>query len=433
MNKKKGLGRRNFIKTASIAVIGTPYIVPSTVFGSNAPGNRLTMGCIGTGGMGISNLKKFLEREDVRVVAVCDVDRLHRLNAKELVDNTYGERHTIGPFKGCSHYNDFREIIDRKDIDLVSIATPDHWHAIPAIMAANAGKDIYCEKPIALTIAEGRAMCEAVRRNGTVWQTGSLQRSVENFRDACELVRNGRIGKLHTIHVGLPTGSSIEQQPEIPVPEGFDYDFWLGPAPLAPYAEKRCHWNFRWIMDYSGGQLSDWAGHHCDIAHWGMGTEYTGPVEIEGHGDFPRDGLWNTATTYRFECKYKNGLTMIVANNKQITQGVKFEGTEGWVYIKRKDIDTKPKSILTSIIGRNEIHLYKSTDHWGNFIDCVRSRELTVTPIEVIHRSVTIAHLGNIAMQLGRKVKWDPDREKFVNDPEANRMLSRSMRSPWHI
>ena len=433
MNRIKNKSRRNFLKAASTAVIGVPYIVPSTVSGANAPSNRFTMGCIGVGSMGVSNLKNFLASDDVRVVAVCDVDRLHRLSAKELVDNMYSENHTSGPFTGCAHYNDFREIIDRKDIDLVSIATPDHWHAIPAIMAANAGKDIYCEKPIGLTIAEGRAMCEAVRRNGIVWQTGSWQRSKENFRFACELVRNGRIGKLQTVIVSLPTGSPIGPQPEMPVPEGFDYDFWLGPAPWAPYTEKRCHWNFRWIMDYSGGQLSDWAGHHCDIAHWGMDTEYTGPVEIEGHGDYPRDGLWNTATTYRFECKYTNGVTMIVENDSDNPRGVKFEGTDGWVFISRKELDAKPRSLLTSIIGRDDIHLYKSNDHWENFIDCVRSRELTATPIEVIHRSVSIAHIGNIAMQLERKLKWDPDRERFINDPEADRMLSRSMRSPWHL
>ncbi|MFC1693260.1 Gfo/Idh/MocA family protein [Candidatus Latescibacterota bacterium] len=433
MKSNKNIKRRDFIKASAVASIGIPCIVPSTVFGANTPGNRLTLGHIGVGSMGKSNMRRFLPRDDVQIVAVCDVDRSRRLEAKKLTEDTYAEKKSSGTYRGCDDYNDFREIISREDIDLVCIATPDHWHAIPAIMAANAGKDIYCEKPIALTITEGQAMCEAVRRNNIVWQTGSQQRSDRNFRFATELVRNGRIGKLHTVYVGLPNGSSIEPQPEMPVPEGFEYDFWLGPAPWAPYTEKRCHWNFRWIMDYSGGQLSDWAGHHCDIAHWGMNTEYTGPVEIEGSGEYPRIGLWNTALTYHFICKYANGLIMDVTNNKQNKQGVKFVGTDGWVFVNRQELDAEPKSLLTSIIGRDEIHLYRSDDHGGNFIDCVKSRKRTVAPLEILHRSVSIAHLGNIAMQLKRKLRWDPDNERFVNDPEADRMLSRAMRSPWHL
>ena len=433
MSDKKGLSRRNFIKAATVAAVGAPYIVPSSVFGANAPGNRFTMGCIGMGGMGTGNMKNFLKRDDVQVVAVCDVDQLHRLQAKEIVEDHYAEKNRFGRYWGCNHYNDFREIIDRNDIDLVSIATPDHWHAITAIMAADAGKDIYAEKPLARTIGEGRAICDAVHRNGVVWQTGSWQRSVENFRIACELVRNGRIGKLKEVHVGLPTGKPIEPQPEMPVPEGFDYDFWLGPAPKEPYTKNRCHWNFRWIKDYSGGQLTDWAGHHCDIAQWGMDTEYTGPVEIEGEGVYPREGLWDAVTEYRFVCKYANGMVMTVANSTKIPMGAKFIGSDGWVHVNRREINAEPASLLTSVIGPDEIHLYRSNDHHGNFIDCVRSRELTITPVEIAHRSITIGHLGDIAMQLERKVQWDPDKERFIDDPEADRMLKRSYRSPWHL
>ena len=433
MNVKGVIGRRDFLKAASASAIGAPFIVPSSVFGANAPSNRFTLGHIGVGNMGMSDMKRFLPRDDVQIVAVCDVDRSRRLEAKKLAEDTYAEKMPSGNYKGCDDYDDFRQIIDRKDIDLVCIATPDHWHAIPAIMAADAGKDIYCEKPVALTIAEGRAMCDAAHRNNIVWQTGSQQRSDQNFRFACELVRNGRIGKLEKVYVGLPTGNPIEPQPEMPVPDGFDYDFWLGQAPWAPYTEMRCHWNFRWILDYSGGQLSDWAGHHCDIAHWGMDTENTGPVEIEGSGHYPREGLWNTATTYHFTCKYANGLIMDVSNNTLNKQGVKFVGTDGWVFVKRSEIDAEPQSLLTSIIGPDEIHLYKSNNHGGNFIDCVRSRKPTIAPVEILHRSVSIAHLGNIAMQLERKVRWDPERERFINDPGADRMLSRSMRSPWRL
>ena len=294
------------------------------------------MGCIGMGGMGTGNMQNFLKRDDVQVVAVCDVDELHRRKAKQIVEDHYAEKNQTGRYQSCDHYNDFREIIDRKDIDIVSLATPDHWHAIIAVMAANAGKDIYGEKPLARTIEEGRAICDAVHRNGVVWQTGSWQRSVENFRIACELVRNERIGKLKEVEVGLPTGSPGGLEPEMPVPEGFDYDFWLGPAPKEPYTKNRCHWNFRWIKDYSGGQLTDWAGHHCDIAQWGMNTEYTGPVEIEGEGVYPREGLWDAVIEYRFKCTYKNGLVMTVANNKKIPMGAKFIGTDGWVHVEPK-------------------------------------------------------------------------------------------------
>ncbi|MFC1539801.1 Gfo/Idh/MocA family protein [Candidatus Latescibacterota bacterium] len=426
--------RRNFIKAAAVTAFGAPYIVPSSVFGQNAPSNRITIGHIGVGGMGVSDMRRFLPRDDAQIVAVCDVDKSHRLEAKKLAEETYAEKKNANSYTGCDDYNDFRDLIGREDIDAVSIATPDHWHAITAITAADAGKDIYCEKPIALTIAEGRAMCDAVKRNNIVWQTGSQQRSDRNFRFACELVRNGRIGELKKIFVGLPTGSALNEPPEvIPVPDGFDYDFWLGPAPEAPYTANRCHWNFRWIMDYSGGQLTDWAGHHIDIAHWGMDVEHTGPVDIEGQGNFPRDGLWNTATTYHFECTYKNGLILDVSNNTRNRQGVRFEGTDGWVYVRRGEIDAEPKSLLTSMIGRDEIHLYRSDNHGANFIDCVRSRELTIAPIEILHRSVSVAHLGNIAMLLKRKLNWNPDIERFVNDSEADRMLARSMRSPWHL
>ncbi len=421
--------RRRFLAGTAAAAVA-PMVLPSRVFGQNAPSERITMGVIGAGGQGVFDMNRFLPMEDVQVVAVCDVDRPHRLDAKKIAEDAYTKRYG-SPFTGVDEYNDFRDIISRDDIDTVIIATPDHWHAIPAIAAAEAKKDIYGEKPIALTIAQGIAMREAVKRTGIVWQTGSQQRSDRDFWFACELVRNGRIGELKTAWVGLPAGSSIEPQRVMPVPDGFDYDMWLGPAPWAPYTEKRCHWNFRWIMDYSGGQLSDWAGHNCDIAHWGMDLEHTGPVTIEGSGEFPASGLWNAAMTYHFVCTYANGMVMDVADTTRSKRGVKFEGTEGWVFVNRDGIDTEPKSLLTSIIGPDEVRLYRSTDHGRNFIDCVKSRQPTIAPIEILHRSVSIAHLGNIAMELGRKLNWDPDRERFKNDPEADRMLSRSMRAPW--
>jgi len=435
---KRTVNRRNFLKTTLTLTGGAaafPYIIPSSALGADgavAPSNRVVMGCIGMGSQGTGNMKGFLGNGDVRIVAVCDVDRSHRLEAKRIVDRKYDNG-------DCMDYSDFRELLARKDLDAVSIALPDHWHAIPAIAAARAGLDIYAEKPLSLTPVQGRAMCDAVHKNGVVWQTGSWQRSQKHFRFACELVRNGRIGKVHTVRVGLPTGPSIEPQPAMPVPDGFDYDFWLGPAPWAPYTEKRCHWNFRWILDYSGGQLTDWAAHHCDIANWGMGTEYTGPVEVQGVGEYPRDGLYDAAVNYRFECKYapgaspvaSDGFTMIVSNKER--GGAKWEGSDGWVWVDRGGIDANPKELLESKIGPEEIHLYNSNDHMRNFLECRKTRALTITPIEVAHRAITIAHLGNIAMQLGRKVRWDPNTEQILDDAEASRKLVRTMRAPWHI
>ena len=432
------LGRREFIeRTVAVAAgaVAFPYIIPSSALGADgavAPSNRVVLGCIGVGSQGTGNMKGFLGNKDVQIVAVCDVDKSHRLEAKKIIDRKYDN-------SDCADYNDFRELLARTDLDAVSIAVPDHWHSMPAILAAQSGRDIYAEKPLSLTIVEGRAMCDAVHRYGRVWQTGSWQRSQNHFRFACELVRNGRIGKVHTVMVGLPTGPKIEPQPAMPVPEGFDYDFWLGPAPWAPYTEKRCHWNFRWILDYSGGQLTDWAAHHCDIANWGMGTEYTGPVEVQGVGDFPRDGLYNAAIDYTFDCKYApgaspvapDGFVMNVSNKNR--GGATWEGTDGWVWVDRGGIDAHPKELLNSRIGPDEIHLYKSTDHMLNFLACMRTRELTITPIEVAHRAISIAHLGNIAMQLGRKVGWDPKTEQILDDAEASRKLLRTMRAPWHI
>ena len=432
---KPRVSRRGFLKATAAGAVAFPYIIPSSALGADgtvAPSNRTVMGCIGVGSQGTGNMRNFLGKPRAHIVAVCDVDRPRRLRAKDLVDERYGN-------EDCAGYNDFRELLARTDLDAVSIAVPDHWHAIPAIAAAKAGLDIYAEKPLALTIPQGRAMCDAVARNGRIWQTGSWQRSQAHFRHACELVRNGRIGKVHNVKVGLPTGPTCDPQPEMPVPEGFDYDFWLGPAPWAPYTEKRCHWDFRWILDYSGGQLTDWAAHHCDIANWGMGTEYTGPVEVEGHGDYPRDGLWNAATDYRFYAKYApgvspvapNGFVMDVSNKNR--GGALWEGDDGWVWVDRGGIDAKPKALLDEVIAPNETQLYRSRDHHGNFLDCVRSRSTTITPIEVAHRAIAIAHLGNIAMRLECKVRWDPDGERIVDNPEADRLLDRAMRKPWHM
>jgi len=430
------INRRDFLKktTLAAAVIGFPYIVPASALGADgsvAPSNRITVGCIGTGGKGTGDLNAFLRKSQAHVLAVCDVDTRNRNNARDRVNKKYGNR-------DCAAYNDFRDIIARSDIDAVSIATPDHWHAIPAIMAAHAGKDIHCQKPLAHNIAEGRAICNAVKKYQVVWLTGSQQRSQKNFRRACELVRNNRIGKVHTVEVGLPTRwqQTCPPQPVQPVPEGFDYDLWLGPAPLAPYTKKRCiPLGWRWIYDYANGLITDWGAHHIDIAQWGMNTEHTGPVEIQSKDVvFGTGGLWNTANRYRVTCKYQQGFTLIIADTDKLRQGIRFIGTDGWLHVSRSQgLDANPKSILDSRIAPSEIHLYKSDDHKQNFIDCIGSRSKTVAPVEVAHRSITIGHLGTIAMKTGRKLSWDPQAERFTNNDHANRLLSRPMRTPWQL
>jgi len=434
MKQSKRINRRAFLKATTGAAAGAvafPYVVPSSVFGASAPSGKITMGCIGVGSQGSGNMNGFLNKGDARVIAVCDVDKGHRDGAKRRVDGKYGNT-------DCATYHDFRELIARDDIDALSLALPDHWHAIPVIMAARAGKDMYGEKPLARTIAESKAMVAAVQKYDRIWQTGSWQRSVGNFRKACELVINGRIGKVSTVEVGLPTGGGTGNPPVSPVPEGLDWDRWLGPAPWRPfmkYSNRAPHWDWRWIMDYSGGQLTDWAGHHIDIAHWGLGLDRTGPVEIEGKGVYPKDGIYDAPTQYKFACKYANGIVMTVANTDQSPKGMGtcWYGDKGWIHVHRGGLKASDPKILDEVIGANETRLYDSRDHQQNFLDCVKTREETITPIDIAYRSISVGHLGEIAMLLERKVQWDPDKQEFVNDEAANRLMSRSMRSPWTL
>jgi len=430
MDGKNKIDRRQFLKRTGAVAAGAmalPHVISSSAFGAAgrvSPSNRITMGAIGVGEMGTGDMRGFMSKREIQMLAVCDVDKRHRDRAKAIVDAKYGN-------KDCAAYNDFREIIARKDIDAVMIATIDHWHAIPAIMAAKAKKDIHCQKPLAYTIDEGKAIVEAVKKHNVVWLTGSQQRSDRRFRFACELARNGCLGKVHTVEVGLPNTNSVRGgsiEPTDP-PEGFDYNMWLGPAPWVPYTPTRCHWNFRWIKDYSGGQITDWAGHHCDIAQWGMNTEHTGPIEVEGTGVWPKHLLFNTVEHWRFTCKYKEGFTMDVRGT--YPNGLRFVGEKGWVFVDRGRINAEPKSLLKTEFGPNDSRLYKSNDHKQNFVDCVKTRKRTVAPADVAHRSIAVGHLGVISIKLERKVHWDPVKEQFINDPGANDLLSREMRGPW--
>ncbi|MHC4557308.1 MAG: Gfo/Idh/MocA family protein [Planctomycetota bacterium] len=444
-NKKADtITRRQFLKSSAVAATNTallgPTILPASVFGAEAPSNRITIGFIGVGRMGMSDLREILGFKQAQVVAVCDVDSKRVKNAQQTVQKHYSRQGSNETYSGCRTYGDFRELVAQADIDTVCVVTPDHWHAVPAIAAAKAGKDIFLQKPLTLTIKEGRVLSDTVRRYGRVFQVGSQQRSDSRFRQACELVRNQRIGKLHTVKVGFSTDPATGPQAPMPVPDWLDYNMWLGPAPWAAYTEKRVHPQAGYdrpgwlrIADYGAGMITGWGSHHNDIAQWGMGTEYTGPVEIEGKAEYPKDGLWDVHGPFRIEYTYANGVKVICADNKINKQGILFEGTEGWVYVKRGQIDAQPKSLLTSTIGPDEIHLYKSNSHKANFIECIKSRAETAAPVEVGHRSCSVCLLGEIAMRLGRKLKWDPEREKFTNDEQANRMLWRPMRSPWHL
>ncbi|MHC4619315.1 MAG: Gfo/Idh/MocA family protein [Planctomycetota bacterium] len=416
MPQDRSLNRRQFLKRAA-GTAALSYFVPASALGKSgsvAPSSRITIGCIGTGGRGRFNMRAFIAEPDVQVLAVCDVDAPHREKARK----------TAG-LSPNSSYNDFRDLLARTDIDAVIISTPDHWHVPIAIAAAKAGKDIFCEKPLSLTIAEGRALCSAVSSSARVFQTGSQQRSDGLFRFACELVRTGRLGNLKIIKVGLPASRSIGPQPVMPVPNGFDYDMWLGPAPWKPYTTARCHGKFRHIFDYSGGKFIDWGAHHLDIVQLALGAADSGPAEISGWGRFPKEGIYDTAVKYDIDFTYADG-TRVNAST-QHPGGIRFEGAEGSVFVNRGVIDAYPKSLFsTGPIPACDSHV-------RNFLNCVKLRKEPAAPVETGHRSATVCHLGNIAMLLGRKLTWDPQNESFINDPEAQRMTARSMRSPWRL
>jgi predicted dehydrogenase len=447
------ISRRQFLKRAtvtSLAVPGFPYVVSGRVLGAAggvAPSTRITLGFIGTGNQGTNNLKGFLQLDDVQVVAVCDVNRasygyktakqyLGREPGRKIVNDHYAEARAGGTFKGCDACIDFRRIIDRDDIDAVVITVPDQWHAVMSIMAARAGKDIYCEKPMTLAIAEGNHMIRAVRRFGTVFQTGSHERSNYKSRFACELVRNGYIGDLKriitTVGPNNKTAPPSDWKP-MPVPDGFDYNMWLGPAPFAPYHKDRCLYSFRFGADYSGGQTTNYGAHCNDLAQWANDTELSGPVEIEDLGaEWPTDGLFTTATKVHFRALYANGVELICKTGPENMQ-VRFEGTEGWIQHGYRGSSCYPENLWKVTLSPNDVRLGDSTNHYRNFIDCIKSRTDPCAPVEIGHRSATVCHLGNIAMKLKRKLTWDPQAERFTNNEQANRVLEKPLRSPWHL
>lgn len=432
----KNSNRRSFLKNSAVASVGAlvlPQIIPSTAMGMGgklAPSNRLVMGAIGTGSQGKSNMRDFLKlNKEVQFVAVCDVDTNNLQKAKELADGAYANN-------DCRTYGDYREFLEKEKLDAVCIALPDHWHGIIYTAAVEKKLHVYGEKPICRTIRDGQTIVKAVQKNKITWQTGSWQRSRPNFHRGAELVINGRIGKILRIEAGLPNGNrGIGTPPIQEVPKELNWDLWLGPAPKVAYRGVS-HWNWRWILEYSGGQLTDWAGHHIDIANWGAGLEHTGPVEIAGEGVYPREGIYNVPVEYDFLCKYANGIELRVANEARLEKGsgTTWYGEKGWIHVNRGEVlQASDPKILEEVIGENEIHLIKSDNHWQNFVDCVRSGEKTIAPIEVGYRAISVALLGEIAMQTGQKIQWDPEKEEIIGNPMAARLLDRPYRAPWQL
>ncbi len=428
--------RRDLLK-ASSQVLAALSIIPSSVLraGPTAPLSRITVGMIGVGAQGRNHTRQLLRMPDVQIAAVCDPVRANRISAKQLVEKSYA---TSGPrrkFKGCRAYHDFRELLEREDIDAVFIASPEHWHALHTIHAAKAGKDIYCEKAMSRTIAESQAMVRTVRRYRRVFQTGTQQRSSANFRKACELVRNGYIGRLHTIKVGDPKGYPGPKIARQPIPDGVDYDMWLGPAFWGPYFPERLINLKGWMLcnDYTVGFQTGWGQHDIDIAQWGNGTDHTGPLEAQGRAAFPTEGLNDTAMTWHTEYLYANGVRLVFTSDNENPHGIRFEGGDGSIFVNRRVFRAEPMSLLTVPLKAGDVRLYNSTSHHRDFLDCIRSRRDPVCPVEIGHRTNVICNMSNIATRLGRKLRWNPGTERFVNDVEANRMLSCAMRSPWRL
>jgi predicted dehydrogenase len=454
--------RRGFLQSAAsvISAVAVPQIVPSSVFGAAAPSNRIQVGLIGCGHQSQRIVPSFLVHEDMQMVAVCDVNRrgdgyyhpeqiLGRETAREWVEEHYAQKTASGTFRGCTAYADYRQLIDRPDIDAVAIVVPDHWHALIAIAAMRAGKDVYCEKPLSLTIFEGQQMVRAVRKYQRVFQTGAQFRSSPAVRRACELVRNGRLGEIRRITSWVAPNSfecpGLGWKPE-PVPEGFDYDFWLGPAPLAPFHRERCFFRWRYILDYSNGQTTNFGAHTNDIVQWALGTEGTTPVEYEDHGSefLPKGSLFDTASKTAFRARYANGIELLCETRS--SAGAKFEGTEGRLEITLGGrLATYPENLKDSVIGPDEIHLpvsnpahpthvraHVDADHVRNFLDAVKTRQDPIEPVEAGHRTCSLCLLGNMAQLLKRKFRWDPVTEQS-DDPDVNRMLRRDMRAPWNL
>lgn len=450
--------RRKFITKSITAAAGTiilPTIVPSSVFGKNAPSNKINIGQIGFGRIAMTHdLAETLKYDVARVVAVADFDSSRALQGKQFIENYYTKKVGSAGYVNVKTHGDYREIIADKGIDAVIISTPDHWHSQPALEAAVAGKDIYLQKPTSLTITEGRLLSDVAIRKNVILQVGTQQRSMPQFRIAAELVRNGRIGKLHTVKIGLPGDPAGPEAAEMPIPRNLNYNAWLGSTPEVYYTEMRVHPQNSltarpgWLRceQFGAGMITGWGQHHFDSAAWGMDTELTGPVSIEAVAQFPKSGLWDVHGDFMAKAEYKNGITMLTSGG--YPNGVRYEGSEGWIFVTRgaytaspsdpveaqkssKALDASDPKILTSVIKENEIHLYVSDEQHGNWLDCIKSRKQPISPVEIGHRACSVCLITHVAMKVGRKLTWDPEKERFANDDEANSMLSRPQRAPY--
>jgi len=416
--------RRDFLRTgvAGGALLTLPAAVYRGAFAADPPSERVRLGFIGVGNQGgpKNNLKHFTPLAPI--VALCDVDTKYLAEGAAFVEKGSG--------KPPATFGDYRKLLDSKDVDAVVVTTPDHWHALMTIHACEAGKDVYCEKPLTLVIDEGKAMVEAARKNKRIVQTGSQQRSAKEFRTACELVRNGAIGKLHTVKVGLPAPNWVSRAKQ-PVPDSespveLNYDLWLGPAPQRPYNEKRVHYLFRFFWDYSGGQQTNFGAHDLDITQWALGMDESGPVSAEGVAKYHPKGWYETPDWTDITYRYANGV--IVKCGQGYPGGCTFEGDRGTIHVRRNklsaDNTVKPTGAVT---------LDRSDSHHRNWLDCIKTRKLPVADVAIGHRSATVCHLGNIAIRLGRKITWDPAKEEIVGDSEAAKWTTKEYRAPWKL
>lgn len=451
--------RRTFLKSSAAATAGSlvvPTIIPSHVLGKSAPSNKIRIGQIGFGRIAMTHdLPETLRHDAAIGVAVADVDLRRAGLGKEWIQKFYADRGKAN-YVDVAVYQDYREMLEDKSIDAVIISTPDHWHAQPAMEAALAGKDIYLQKPASLTIREGRQMSDTVHRTGRIFQQGSQQRGTSpwpQFHRACELVRNGRIGELEKIEIGLPGDPGGNVEAPMPVPENLDYDRWLGSTPQTYYTEKRVHpqEDFSrpgWLRceQFGAGMITGWGAHHLDTAHWAMDTEYTGPVEVEAEAGFPGSGLWNVHGDFMVHARYANGVNMQVSGT--FPNGVKFYGSEGWIFVSRGDVtvtssdptrpdaelkalDASKQKILKSEIGPDEIHLYKAPEQHEDWLNAIRSRREPVAPVEVGHRSCSACLVSHIAMKVDGKLHWDPRHERFLDNDRANALVERPQRFPY--
>ena len=448
--------RRSFLKNASAATAGAiivPTIVPSSVFGKNAPSNKINLGQIGCGRIARKHdMYELMRNEKARYIAVCDLDSNRLADGKKLVEDTYKKQSGNDSVSEVKMYGDFRELLLNKDIDAVVISTPDHWHSQPAIEAALAGKDIYLQKPTSLTITEGRLLSDIVHKTGVILQVGTQQRSSAQFRRAAELVRNGRIGKVQTVKIGLPGDPSGPLFEKMPVPAALNFDMWLGSTPEIDYTENLVHPQKGydrpgWLRheNYGAGMITGWGQHHYDSAAWGMDTEFTGPISVEAVAEFPKSGSWNVHGDFMVKHEYANGITVYTSGG--FPNGIRYEGTEGWIFVTRgayratptdpipagstKALDASSEDILKSVIGDNEIHLYVSEEQHDNWLDCIKTRNQPISPVEIGHRACTVCLVSHIAMKIPGILRWDPNKERFLDNDLANSMLSRPQRYPY--